>query len=125
LYKKDVYYYIFAPAGGVATGWQLALRFKNIYGTYDEKVVLERGTTLINGSHQGALETTANGNSWFLHFQDKDVYSRVLFLEIMGWKNDWPEMGKNFDGNGIGEPVLKYKKTKCRQTISDSNATGK
>lgn len=30
-YKRNGYYYIFAPAGGVATGWQLVLRSKNIY----------------------------------------------------------------------------------------------
>lgn len=110
LYKKEGYYYIFAPAGGVATGWQLVLRSKNIYGPYEEKVVLEQGSTKINGPHQGAWVTTQNGDSWFLHFQDKEVYGRVLFLEPMTWKNDWPEMGKDVDGNGIGEPVLEHQK---------------
>lgn len=110
LYKKDGYYYIFAPAGGVATGWQLVLRSKTIYGPYEEKVVLEQGSTTINGPHQGAWVTTQNGDSWFMHFQDKDVYGRVLFLEPMNWKNGWPEMGKDLDGNGIGEPVSQYKK---------------
>ncbi len=43
IYKRNGYYYIFAPAGGVATGWQLVLRSKNIYGPYDEKIVLEQG----------------------------------------------------------------------------------
>lgn len=110
LYKKDGYYYIFAPAGGVATGWQLVLRSKNIYGPYEEKVVLEQGSTAINGPHQGAWVTTPNGDSWFFHFQDKEVYGRVLFLEPMTWKNEWPEMGKDLDGNGIGEPVMHLKK---------------
>lgn len=39
-YKRNGYYYLFAPAGGVATGWQLVLRSKNIYGPYEEKVVI-------------------------------------------------------------------------------------
>lgn len=110
LYKKDGYYYVFAPAGGVATGWQLVLRSKNIYGPYEEKVVLEQGSTAINGPHQGAWVSTPNGDSWFVHFQDKGVYGRVLFLEPMTWKKDWPEMGKDLDGNGIGEPILHLKK---------------
>lgn len=115
LYKKDGYYYVFAPAGGVATGWQLVLRSKNIYGPYEEKVVLEQGSTAINGPHQGAWVTTPNGDSWFLHFQDKGVYGRVLFLQPMSWENNWPIMGKDLDGNGIGEPVLKYKKPNVGQ----------
>src|SRR6185437_15090852 len=33
--KRDGWYYLLAPAGGVATGWQLALRSKHIYGPYE------------------------------------------------------------------------------------------
>lgn len=110
LYKKDGYYYVFAPAGGVATGWQLVLRSKNIYGPYEEKVVLEQGKTAINGPHQGAWITTQKGDSWFMHFQDKGVYGRVLHLQPVNWVNDWPMMGKDLDGNGIGEPISKLNK---------------
>lgn len=109
-YKRNGYYYIFAPAGGVATGWQLVLRSKNIYGPYEEKVVLEQGSTKINGPHQGAWVETQNGESWFFHFQDLDAYGRVVHLQPMIWKNDWPVIGKDFDGNGIGEPVIQHKK---------------
>jgi len=110
LYKKDGYYYVFAPAGGVATGWQLVLRSKNIYGPYEEKIVLEQGSTTINGPHQGAWVSTPNGDSWFLHFQDKGIYGRVLHLQPINWVNGWPLMGKDFDGNGIGEPIPSHKK---------------
>lgn len=110
IYKKDGWYYVFAPAGGVAEGWQLVLRSKNIYGPYEEKVVLEQGNTLVNGPHQGAWITTQKGDSWFMHFQDKGVYGRVLHLQEITWKDGWPLMGKDLDGNGIGEPLLKYKK---------------
>ncbi|WP_449304937.1 family 43 glycosylhydrolase [Pedobacter alpinus] len=41
VHKRNGYYYLFAPAGGVATGWQLVLRSKNIYGPYERKVVME------------------------------------------------------------------------------------
>jgi len=109
-YKRNGFYYIFAPAGGVATGWQLVLRSKNIYGPYDEKVVLEQGSSKINGPHQGAWVETKGGESWFYHFQDVDAYGRVIHLQPMKWEKDWPVIGADQDKNGIGEPVLKFKK---------------
>ena len=114
-YKRNGYYYIFAPAGGVSTGWQLVLRSKNIYGPYEEKVVLEQGSTKINGPHQGAFVETPYGESWFYHFQDVDAYGRIVHLQPMTWKNDWPVMGRDFDGNGIGEPVASHKKPKINK----------
>ena len=115
-YKRNGYYYIFAPAGGVATGWQLILRSKNIYGPYEEKIVLEQGSTKINGPHQGAWVDTPNGESWFYHFQDVDAYGRIFHLQPMSWENDWPVMGKDFDDNGIGEPVNTHKKPNIGKT---------
>jgi len=109
-YKRNGYYYIFAPAGGVATGWQLALRSKNIYGPYEGKVVLAQGGTVINGPHQGAWVSTQAGEDWFIHFQDKGPLGRVVHLQPMRWVNDWPVMGIDADGDGTGEPVLTYKK---------------
>lgn len=110
LYKRNGYYYIFAPAGGVSTGWQLVLRSKNIYGPYERKVVMDQGTTEINGPHQGAWVSTPGGEDWFLHFQDKEAYGRVVHLQPLQWKNNWPVIGSDQDGDGKGEPVLQYKK---------------
>ena len=109
-YKRNGFYYIFAPAGGVGTGWQLVLRSKNIYGPYDEKIVLAQGNTKINGPHQGAWVQTQTGEDWFLHFQDKGAYGRILHLEPMVWKNDFPVIGIDKDDDGTGEPVLSFKK---------------
>ena len=110
IYKRNNYYYIFAPAGGVGTGWQTILRSKNIYGPYERKVVLEQGSTTTNGPHQGAWVQTQTGEDWFIHFQDKDAYGRVVHLEPMKWNNDWPVMGTDKDGDGKGEPVMVFKK---------------
>ena len=109
-YKRKDYYYIFAPAGGVSTGWQTILRSKNIYGPYERKVVMDQGSTAINGPHQGAWVQTQTGEDWFLHFQDKEAYGRVVHLQPMKWINDWPVIGMDKDGDGKGEPVLVYKK---------------
>lgn len=115
-YKRNGYYYIFAPAGGVSTGWQVVLRSKNIYGPYERKVVLEQGSTKINGPHQGAWVDTPKGESWFYHFQDVDAYGRIVHLQPMAWKNDWPLIGEDFDKNGIGEPVMSHKKPDVGKT---------
>ncbi|HEY4062768.1 MAG TPA: family 43 glycosylhydrolase [Puia sp.] len=110
LYKRNGYYYILAPAGGVTGGWQLALRSKNIYGPYEEKIVMDQGATPINGPHQGAWVDTKTGESWFLHFQDRGAYGRITHLQPLHWVKDWPVIGIDKDGDGKGEPVLVYKK---------------
>jgi beta-xylosidase len=116
LYKRNGYYYIFAPAGGVSTGWQLVLRSKNIWGPYEEKVVMAQGKTNINGPHQGAWVDTQTGENWFIHFQDKDAYGRVVLLQPMVWKNDWPVIGDDSDGDGTGEPYTVFKKPNVGKT---------
>ena len=115
-YKRNGYYYIFAPAGGVSTGWQTILRSKNIYGPYERKVVMDQGTTTINGPHQGAWVNTQSGEDWFLHFQDIDAYGRMVHLQPMKWINDWPVIGIDKDADGKGEPVLVYKKPNVGKT---------
>lgn len=117
-YKHNGYYYIFAPAGGVATGWQLVLRSKNVFGPYESKIVMSQGKTDINGPHQGAWVDIPSGEAWFLHFQDKGAYGRVLHLNPMEWKLDWPVIGVDADGDGCGEPVHEYRKPNIGKTVS-------
>ncbi|MBO5335698.1 MAG: glycoside hydrolase 43 family protein [Lachnospiraceae bacterium] len=109
LYKRNGYYYIFAPAGGVKTGWQTVLRSKNIYGPYEEKIVMAQGNSPVNGPHQGAWVTTPSGEDWFIHFQDVLNAGRIIHLQPMRWENDWPIIGVN-DVDGCGEPVMCYQK---------------
>lgn len=108
-YKKDGYYYLLAPAGGVEMGWQIALRSKHVYGPYEMKKVLAQGKTNINGPHQGGLVETQTGEWWFMHFQDKGAYGRIVHLQPVTWKDGWPVMGTN-DKNYCGEPVTTYTK---------------
>ena len=116
IYKRNGYYYIFAPAGGVSTGWQLALRSKSLMGPYERKVVMDQGKSPVNGPHQGAWITTQTGQDWFLHFQDKEAYGRVVHLQPMRWVDDWPVIGQDKDGDGKGEPVMTYKKPDVGKT---------
>jgi beta-xylosidase len=119
-YKRNGWYYIFAPAGGVSTGWQTVLRSRNIYGPYERKVVMDQGSTNINGPHQGGWVTTPTGEHWFLHFQDKEAYGRIVHLQPMVWKNDWPVIGEDKDGDGKGQPVLVFKKPTTSKSINTS-----
>ncbi len=120
-YKHDGYYYIFHPAGGVQTGWQVVQRSKNIYGPYEMKVTLAQGDTDINGPHQGAWVDTPTGEHWFLHFQDVGAYGRLVHLQPMTWIDGWPVMGVDKDGDGCGEPVLKYKKPNVGKSYPINN----
>ena len=108
--KKDGIYYILAPAGGVEKGWQTALRAANIRGPYEARTVLHQGITAVNGPHQGGIVELKSGEWWFLHFQDRGAYGRVVHLQPVMWKDGWPLMGVDADGDGIGEPVLEYRK---------------
>ena len=112
LYKRDGWYYIFAPAGGVEQGWQLAMRSKSIYGPYEVRRVMEQGDTDINGPHQGGWVETPQGESWFVHFQDKAMYGRIIHLNPMVWHDGWPVIGEDKDGDGCGNPVRRHAKPK-------------
>lgn len=115
-YKRNGFYYLFAPAGGVVSGWQLVMRSKDVYGPYEARIVMAQGKTDINGPHQGGWVDTPAGESWFLHFQDKGAYGRVLHLNPMKWVNDWPVIGIDRDGDGCGDPVSRYRKPKTDKT---------
>jgi Glycosyl hydrolases family 43/Pectinesterase/Beta xylosidase C-terminal Concanavalin A-like domain len=80
-YKRNGWYYIFAPAGGVKRGWQTVLRSKSVYGPYEDKIVLE------GGLHQGGWV-----DDWFVHFQDLGAYGRVVHRQPLRWVNEWPEI---------------------------------
>lgn len=105
LYRHDGWYWIFAPAGGVETGWQGVLRSREFFGPYEEKVVLRQGRTNVNGPHQGGWVRTQTGQDWFLHFQARGAYGRVVHLQPMRWDGaGWPVIGD------AGEPVSVHPK---------------
>lgn len=108
--KRHGWYYLIIPEGGVGQGWQTVLRARNIYGPYERQVVLEQGSTTVNGPHQGALVDTPDGQWWFYHFQETPVLGRVVHLQPARWLDDWLQVGVDLDGNGIGEPVHRWQK---------------
>lgn len=113
VYARDGYVYIFAPAGGVSTGWQTVLRARSIHGPFEERIVLRQGDTPINGPHQGALVDAPDGSLWFVHFQSRGCYGRVIHLQPVAWGADgWPVIGiPNTQGDPEwGQPTLLHAK---------------
>ena len=121
IYKRDGWYWVMFPAGGVPTGFQVVMRSKSPFGPYESKVVLAQGKTKINGPHQGAWVHTKFGEDWFLHFQDKEAYGRVVHLQPVTWKDNWPVMGVDKDGDYCGEPVTTYRKPKTSGKVQVVN----
>jgi len=126
-YKRDGWYWIMCPAGGVPSGFQLAMRSKSPYGPYEHKIVLQQGKTNINGPHQGGWIHTKYGEDWFLHFQDKEAYGRVVHLNPVDWSTGWPVMGsltpdpsRGGEGsNYTGEPVTTWRKPQTTKRPND------
>lgn len=114
LYRHDGWFWIVAPAGGVATGWQGAFRSRSFFGPYEERVVLQQGDTDVNGPHQGGWVRTQNGEDWFLHFQQRGAHGRLVHLQPMRWGADgWPVLGR------AGSPVRVHTKPDLpRQPLS-------
>lgn len=106
VYRRGEWVYVFAPAGGVKTGWQTVLRSRSILGPWEERIVLDQGGTPVNGPHQGGLVDTPSGEWWFVHFQDRGPYGRVTHLQPVTWRDGWPVIGEDPDGDGKGQPVL-------------------
>lgn len=106
VYRYGGWYWIYAPAGGVAGGYQVVFRSRDIAGPYQRRVVLEQGDSPVNGPHQGGLVDDASGNWWFIHFQDRGLFGRVTHVQPVVLDDEgWPHMGEPID-EVRGKPVL-------------------
>lgn len=104
VYKINGYYYLYSTYGG-PNGIQVALRSKNIFGPYEQKIVLSDTTKGINfGIHQGALVQTQTGEWWTILFVDSGPFGRFPSLQPVKWVDGWPMAGVN------GRGVITYKK---------------
>jgi beta-xylosidase len=103
VYEFNGYYYLYCTYGG-GDGFQVALRSKNIYGPYEQKIVIRDNGNLGTGIHQGALVQTQTGEWWSVIFQDGGAFGRFPTLQPVTWIDDWPMVGVN------GKGVITYKK---------------
>ncbi len=104
VYKINGYYYLYCTYGGL-DGMQVALRSKDIYGPYEQKLLIYDTTKGINyGIHQGALIQTQTGEWWTILFVDSGPFGRFPSLQPVTWIDGWPMIGVN------GHAVIAYKK---------------
>ncbi len=110
VYKINGYYYLYCTYGGL-DGIQVALRSKNIFGPYEQKVVI-RDTTHgpTYGIHQGALIKTETGEWWTMLFVDSGPFGRFPFLQPVTWEDGWPMVGVD------GKAVMRYRKPNVGRT---------
>ncbi|WP_146399617.1 glycoside hydrolase 43 family protein [Planctomycetes bacterium CA13] len=120
IYKIDNTWYLFFAEwrgeGDKRDRKQIVLRSKtdSIYGPYDRKVVFERGNGIERSCSQGGLMQAPNGSWWYTHQLIQNIpapfQGRPQCLEPVEWVDGWPMIGEDIDNDGIGEPVLSYKK---------------
>ncbi|WP_394154232.1 glycoside hydrolase 43 family protein [Vibrio maritimus] len=137
IYKMNGYWYIFMAEwtiGDPSTGLgvknpkndrkQLVLRSKeSIYGPYESKVVLQKGSAFNDRSaSQGALMQAPDKSWWYMHQlvqnDDKPFQGRPQCLQPVTWVDDWPIIGIDENNDGIGEPVKQYAKPINGQAIA-------
>ncbi|HEX6227778.1 MAG TPA: glycoside hydrolase 43 family protein [Chryseolinea sp.] len=110
VYKINGYYYLYGTYGGL-DGIQVALRSKNIYGPYEQKIVISDSTKNVNfGVHQGALIKTQTGEWWTILFSDRGPFGRFPSLQPVTWIDGWPMVGIN------GKGVVTYRKPNVGKT---------
>jgi len=110
LLKRNGWYYIFAPYGGVEKGPQAVMRSRNIWGPYEHRTVLAQGNTSVQAPHQGGYVETPKGEGWFLHFNSTGAYGRIVHMQPVRWVDDWPVMGDPIAGSpGTGQPVMTHR----------------
>ncbi|MGR5064011.1 glycoside hydrolase family 43 protein [Photobacterium sp. DNB22_13_2] len=129
IYKFNGYWYVFLAEwtiGDCSTGLgkinkkndrkQVVLRSsESIYGPYEKKVVMQKGSHFGHRSaSQGALLQAPDESWWYMHQlvqNDVDPFQgRVQCLEPVEWIDDWPIIGIDENGDGIGEPVKRFRK---------------
>ncbi|MCX7876759.1 MAG: glycoside hydrolase 43 family protein [Melioribacteraceae bacterium] len=111
VYKINDYYFLYCTYGG-PDGFQVALRSKNIYGPYEQKIVIRDNGNLGTGIHQGALVETQKGEWWSILFQDGGAFGRFPTLQPVKWIDNWPMVGLN------GKGVVTHKKPNVGKNYS-------
>ncbi|MHC4743656.1 MAG: glycoside hydrolase family 43 protein [Planctomycetota bacterium] len=126
IYKIDGTFYIFLAEWRDNDRKQIVLRGKTIYGPFERKVVMEKGSVVDRSVCQGALVQVQDGSWWFTHqlvqnrakkkgdlagaTTGESYEGRSQWLIPVTWKDGWPVLGKDADGNGIGNTVFSGRK---------------
>ena len=99
-YKIDGKYYITMISYATSTPGirrcELCFRSDNLMGEYEGKVVLCDDMGYYgNGTAQGGIVDTPEGNWYALLFQDHGAVGRIPILQPVTWVDGWPMMGED------------------------------
>jgi beta-xylosidase len=108
--KRDGYYYLFATRSGI----QMVFRSRQIYGPYEQRVVLDAQGVGPSPGGGGWVELP-NGECWFMHHVGIPGHGRLPFLQPAGWKDGWPWMGANLNAQGTGGIAWRSRKPRTSQ----------
>ena len=121
LYHIGEYYYIYNTYGGWPSG-QTCFRSKNIWGPYEEKLVVDKMIDgKVNTVHQGCLVQTPAGEWWSMLFEDLGPIGRCPNLQKVTWKDGWPTIGEN--GDGRPQKVVSKEKLGVKRFVARGLAT--
>ena len=94
LYKRNGWYYIFAPIGGVETraagGRPRARHPRALRMAHGARA----GHHADPGAAPGRLGRDAVGQGWFAHFNSTGAFGRIVHLQPVVWRDDWPVIGQ-------------------------------
>lgn len=119
IYKVNNYFYIFFSEWTLNDKKQkddrrqIVLRSKHVGGPFEKKVLLERDPVTGRSCSQGALVQAPDKSWWYFHqlIQKENTFEgRPQHLIPVAWKNNWPVLGQDPDGNGIGNTIWQGKK---------------
>lgn len=130
LYKwNGMYYFYFSEVRqihGNSVRVPMMLRSKNIYGPYEEKILMHSQGKSVDGEpNQGTIIDTPDGKWYFVTQHGTGNFDgRVLSVIPVTWKDGWPLIGVDTDNDGVGEMVWEANKpvqgqSKCETQTSD------
>ena len=108
MYKRNGYYYILMPSGGVETGWQSCLRSRSVYGPYDYRVVMHQGNSGKRpppgrmGNLRPMEGTGSSISRMWWSWGESSTCSPCVF-----WMTG-RSLARTRNGDGIGEPVREW-----------------
>ena len=90
-------------------------RAKDMRGPWEGRLVLENGNGTNRHPSQGTLLKLDDNSWWYMHQlargnPQERYMGRPQFLEPVTWKDGWPLIGTDTDGDGIGEVIWEHKK---------------
>jgi arabinan endo-1,5-alpha-L-arabinosidase len=124
IYKRGKYYYFFGSMGSCCEGAKSTYNVKvgrstSIKGPYLDQqgkaLTANGGTLLLKGNsgtegfvgpgHNGDIVKDKNGDTWMVYhaFDKNAAYKRVMLLDKIEWKDNWPTIKSSQPGLGEQE----------------------